>query len=241
MVALPRTSRRIHDETFSQARSQARLTEGRLTIVAFGSSTTEGVGASSPSAAYPPVLQCELTRALPRLREIRVLNHGVGGENAADMLLRLERDAVAPDPDLVIWQTGTNDALRQDPVDLFVERTRTALARLAEVGIDRILMEPQWCPMLDATPHASAYLGAVRNLAAEMNVPVYPRFVLMRRWLERGVLTLDRMIAEDGLHLRDDCYALIAHTLADCILEWADVGPAGAGTTAASPASPDSL
>jgi acyl-CoA thioesterase I len=233
MVALPRTSSRIHDEVPPQPGSP----KGRLTIVAFGSSTTEGVGASSPAAAYPPVLQRDLTCALPRLREICVVNHGVGGENAADMLLRLERDAVAPGPDLVIWQTGTNDALRQDPVEAFLERTRAALTRLAQAGIDRILMEPQWCPMLDATPHASAYLEAVRSLAAEMNIPRYPRFVLMRQWLESGELTVDRMIAEDGLHLRDDCYAKIAHTLADCILEWAGVVPPGGGTTASSGAS----
>jgi acyl-CoA thioesterase-1 len=212
MSALPRTGRRI-------------AARAPLVIVAFGSSTTEGVGASSPGAAYPPVLQRVLKTALPKTPEIRVLNRGVGGENAADMLLRLDRDAILPSPDLVIWQTGTNDALRQDPVPGFEARTREALVRLGEAGVDRILMEPQWCPMLDATPNAPAYLEAVRRLAAEMRIALYPRWKLMRDWVDLGEMTIDRMIAPDGLHLRDDCYAKIAQTLADDILEWVNEVP----------------
>src|SRR3954454_20508239 len=64
-----------------------------LRIVAFGSSSTEGVGASSPGAAYPAQLEIALKRALPRrANPLTVLNRGIGGEHVDDMLKRIDRD-----------------------------------------------------------------------------------------------------------------------------------------------------
>jgi lysophospholipase L1-like esterase len=87
----------------------------RLTILAMGSSSTEGVGASSPAATYPSRLEAELRKRFPGT-DIRVINRGKGGEDAPEEVVRLERDVVTEDPDLVIWQIGTNAALRRlDP------------------------------------------------------------------------------------------------------------------------------
>src|SRR6185312_9954610 len=90
-----------------------------LTILAMGSSSTEGVGASSPAATYPSRLEAELRGRFPD-SDIRVINRGKGGEDAPEELVRLERDVAIDDPDLVIWQIGTNAALRK--IDPSVER-----------------------------------------------------------------------------------------------------------------------
>lgn len=83
-----------------------------LTIVALGSSTTEGVGASEPARTDHAQLAALLEERLPHVL-VRVLNRGVGGEIMADDRLRLDRDMLAPTADLVIWQLGINAALRE--------------------------------------------------------------------------------------------------------------------------------
>src|SRR5439155_145295 len=82
-----------------------------ITIVAIGSSSTSGAGASSPAANYPSRLAIELREHFPRL-SITVLNRGVGGEEVADMLQRFDSAVVSVKPDLVLWQLGTNSVIR---------------------------------------------------------------------------------------------------------------------------------
>ncbi|WP_336487403.1 SGNH/GDSL hydrolase family protein [Methylobacterium nigriterrae] len=190
-----------------------------LRIVAFGSSSTEGIGASSPAAAYPARLEAALKRALPQLAgQVRVLNRGIGGQHVDDMLARLERDVLAAEPHLVIWQTGSNDPLRGVGLEHFREVTVAAVQRMQEAGIDVVLMEPQWCPKLDATPGAYRFRDAVREIGAELDVPVIRRSDLMREWIAEAKLTRKELFAADGLHMADAGYAMLARAAADEIL-----------------------
>src|SRR3954469_15099972 len=85
-------------------RSARRLAAGLpITIVAIGSSSTAGAGASSPARNYPNRLGAALTKLLPD-HPIEVLNRGVNGEETADMMARLDRDVLAEQPDIVLWQ-----------------------------------------------------------------------------------------------------------------------------------------
>lgn len=162
-------------------------TGGPLRIVAFGSSSTEGIGASTPSAAYPARLQAALKQALPESADrIMVANRGIGGEAVDEMLARLDRDVIAPHPDLVIWQTGSNDPLRGVSLDHFRTATIAAVRQIRDAGIDVVLLEPQWCPKLDATPGAYRFRDAVREIGAELDVPVIRRSEMMQAWISEG-------------------------------------------------------
>ncbi|ACA16553.1 lipolytic protein G-D-S-L family [Methylobacterium sp. 4-46] len=198
-----------------------------LRIVAFGSSSTEGVGASSPAAAYPARLEAALRQALPHLAEgIAVLNRGVGGEHTDDMLARLDRDVLAAKPDLVIWQTGSNDPLRGVSLAHFRAATLAGLARMRDAGSDVVLMEPQWCPKLDATPGADRFRDAVRAIGAELGIPVIRRAELMRDWIAEGKATRETLFAPDGLHMADRGYDLLARAVARDLLHRARPAPA---------------
>jgi acyl-CoA thioesterase-1 len=200
-------------------------TGGPIRIVAFGSSSTEGIGASSASAAYPARLSVALKQAQPRSADrITVSNRGVGGESVDDMLVRIDRDVVAPRPDLVIWQTGSNDPLRGVSLDHFRAATAGAVRRIQEAGIDVVLMEPQWCPKLDATPGAYRFRDAVREIGAELGVPVIRRSDMMRDWIARGEVTHEELFAADGLHMADRGYDLLGQEVSALILRAA--GPA---------------
>jgi lysophospholipase L1-like esterase len=93
-------------------RTLTRLAEGRpITIVAVGSSSTAGAGATTSAAFYPSRLEALLQARFPH-NSIRVINRGVNGEEEGDMLARFERDVIAEKPDLVLWQIGSNAVMR---------------------------------------------------------------------------------------------------------------------------------
>jgi lysophospholipase L1-like esterase len=178
-----------------------------LRIVAFGSSSTEGVGASSPASTYPSRLQMWLRGALHG--RVDVLNAGIGGEDSDDMARRLP-GVIARKPDLVIWQTGSNDPLRNVPLPRFVEQTRTGILAMRQAGIDVMLMEPQDCAVLRAHPGSLAYRDAVRQVADDMGVPLVRRYDLMHAWIAARLLTPAELMSGDGLHMGDGGYALLA-------------------------------
>lgn len=190
----------------------------KLTIVAFGSSSTQGVGASRQDLAYPAQLETLLVKAMPPHAEVKVLNRGIGGEDADDMAKRLDSDVIARCPDLVIWQTGSNDPMRHVPLDRFERETREGIAAMRAAGIEVMLMEPQWSPHLARFADAALYRDAVRRIGAEMNVVVVRRFDLMQDWMRRGLTTRCEMLAPDGLHMADRGYALLARWVASEVL-----------------------
>jgi len=89
-----------------------RLADGEsVKIIAIGSSSTAGAGASSRAFSYPSRLEVELRTRFPRA-SITVINRGVGGEEAPQMLARFARSVIAEKPDLVLWQVGSNAVAR---------------------------------------------------------------------------------------------------------------------------------
>src|SRR5258708_38945852 len=72
----------------AEARVAARIGQRQpLTIVAMGSSSTSGVGASAPGLSYPSRLEAALRGRFPRI-DIRVINRGKGGEDVSEELPR---------------------------------------------------------------------------------------------------------------------------------------------------------
>ncbi|MCK8783564.1 SGNH/GDSL hydrolase family protein [Roseomonas sp. NAR14] len=212
-------------------RVAARLRQGApLRVVAFGSSSTEGSGASAPDRTYPSRLAQDLS-AWVRERgaageAVEVLNRGRGGDDAEAMARRLERDVLAERPDLVIWQTGSNDPITGVPPERFAALTRQGILAMRAAGIDVMVMDQQWCPRLEGVRDAAAYREALRGVAAELGVPVIRRAALMRGWAAAGVLTPAQMIGPDGFHMTDAGYARLAEAVAAQVLRNAGLGAA---------------
>lgn len=185
-----------------------------IKIVAIGSSSTEGVGASDPDNTYPARLADELERRWPEA-EITVINRGLGGERAHQMLARFDRDVFAEKPDLVIWQAGTNGALQSGgTADTTREILKTGIERLQAAGIDVVLMSPQYAPSFNRQQRNLLHVEAIRSAARQTGVPVFRRFEIMQYWLASGQMTLDEMLSPDGLHLNDLSYGCVANQMA---------------------------
>jgi acyl-CoA thioesterase I len=207
-------------------RLAARLRRNHgLTVIAFGSSSTQGIGASSPAHAYPALLEENLRRMLGPGTTVKVVNRGIGGEDADDMLARLSRDVLSQSPDLVIWQTGTNDPLRKVPLERFIAETREGVRQMSAAGIEVMLMEPQDCKLMRLTPGSGRYREALRTIGEEMGVPVIQRFSLMKAWLAEGTLTEAQLMSPDGLHMGDQGYSRLAAEVAREIMADAGLKP----------------
>jgi acyl-CoA thioesterase I len=186
---------------------------GPLTIVAVGSSSTAGVGASSPALAYPNRLEAELRQRFPGL-EIHVINRGKGGEDAPEELARLGRDVVDLKPDLAIWQVGTNAVLRRDDLAADGEWMREGVDLLKRSGIDVVLMDLQYAPRVLDRPAYPVMEDLVAETADAAQVGLFRRFALMRYWQRTHAADAPAMVGVDGLHMSDAGYGCLAVELA---------------------------
>jgi acyl-CoA thioesterase-1 len=198
-------------------RSAVRIDQGRpLTIVAMGSSSTQGVGASAPSFSYPSRLQEELRERFPAV-EIRVLNRGIGGQDVGEELNRLDRDVVAEHPDLVIWQVGTNAVLRRDDLAADKELIRRGVSLMKDDGIDVVLMDLQYAQRVLARPAWGEMERVIGEIAHGSRIGLFRRFEIMQEWDHTQQLAPAAMIGLDGLHMTDASYGCLASQLAEAL------------------------
>jgi acyl-CoA thioesterase I len=189
---------------------------GPLTIVAMGSSSTLGIGASAPPMSYPSRLEGELRDRFPAV-EIRVLNRGIGGQDVGEELNRLDRDVIAEHPDLVIWQVGTNALLRRDDLTTDEQLIRRGVSRMKQAGIDVVLMDLQYARRVLARPAWGEMERVIEEIAHSNQVGLFRRFEIMQEWDQTQQLAPAAMIGPDGLHMTDASYGCLASELAEAL------------------------
>jgi lysophospholipase L1-like esterase len=196
---------------------QERIAKGLpLKIVAIGSSSTFGTGASSSAMTYPSRLEAELKARLPGL-PITVLNKGIGGEEAAQMVERFDADVFDEVPDLVLWQVGSNSVLRDHPAP--GEIIRQGVERLKASGADVVLINPQYAPKIIARPGVANSVDVITATARDEEVGLFNRFIAMRYWRETEQLPFDQFVTADGLHMNDWGYGCVAKLIAGALLD----------------------
>ena len=196
-----------------------RLASGEpLTVVAIGSSSTAGAGASAPAASYPSRLAVDLQQrfATPN---ITVLNRGVNGEETEDTMARFDTAVIAEHPQLVLWQVGTNSVLRDHPLKEHAVELREGIDELKAIGTDVLLIDPQYAPKVLAKSETPGMVEQIAAEAKQENVDLFQRFAVMRDWYEVQHLSFDVFVSPDGLHMNDWGYACWATILANGIAE----------------------
>jgi lysophospholipase L1-like esterase len=197
-----------------------KLASGQpVEIVAFGSSSTASYGATSPEFAYPNRLAAQLRRQYPSA-DITVVVRGKGGEDAPEMMKRLQAEVIDMKPDLVIWQVGTNAVLRNlDPGET-AKLVEDGVGRLQAVGADIVLVDPQYSPRVNEHPESASKMVRLLGKVAELrHIGIFPRFEVMREWHEQQALPIDTFVIADGLHMNNWGYACFAQLLGDDIIK----------------------
>jgi lysophospholipase L1-like esterase len=220
---VPCTSKDVYLEGSLPQVARKFATRKPVTIVAFGSSSTVGYGATSPIFSYPYRLADQLRRKFPD-SDITVLNRGIGGEEVPQMMQRLKAAVLDDKPDLVIWQLGTNTVIRGD--DAAVARIEAqindGIDRLKASGADIVLIDPQFVPATagaDTQGRTTKMVNLLGNIAQAKQVARFPRFAVMRKWHAEQKLPFNEFVIHDGLHLNDWGYACFAQLLGDTIID----------------------
>jgi lysophospholipase L1-like esterase len=219
------------------ARFARRLADHEpIKIVAIGSSSTAGAGASTPDASYPSRLAIELKQQFPD-RDITVLNRGVNGDETTDMLARFETGVIAERPDLVLWQVGSNSVLRDRPLGPAETQIHEGVEQLKAIGADVVLIDPQFAPKVITKHDAEGMVALIATEAKRTNVGLFRRFAVMRHWREVEGLPFETFVSADELHMNDWSYACVAKVLAGSIVEAATRSTTMAGGRATAPSS----
>ena len=211
----------VPPETFASAapleRTRAKLVAGKpVTIVAIGGASTLGRAAGAVEHAWPARLANALSDRFPGAR-VQVVNRGVPRETAFDMLGRFQRDVLGARPTLVIWETGTTEAVRGDDVDAFRLTLQTGIERIRGAGAEVLLMDMQFSRPAAAMINLDRYRTALREVSDGADVPVFPRHDVMRAWVEAGLFDFGVPAGEKSQAMAVQLYDCLGRAVAQFV------------------------
>lgn len=192
-----------------------------LTILVVGSRSS-----SIPSletSAYPARLQEALKERLPQLAiNLSVeLQSAKTAEEATGTLVKLVE---AKKPTLVVWQTGTVDAMRSIDPDDFRSALDEGVGALQTAGTDVVLVNLQYSPRTETMISAPPYLDNMRVVAQQHEVPLFDRFAIMRHWNDAG--DFDLFSTAHGLDLVKRVHACLGRALSKFVIDSAHLDAA---------------
>jgi hypothetical protein len=197
---------------------------GRLDILVVGSrSSTINTTNASDASAYPGRLQAILKEKLPSVAvnvSVEIQAKKTAEEVAADMVKLVE----GKKPTLVIWQTGTVDAMRSVDPDDFRSAVDEGVVALREAGTDVVLMNPQYSPRTETMISAPPYLDSMRVVAQQHDVPLFDRFAIMKHWNESG--DFDLFSTAHGIELAKRVHDCLGRALSQFVIDAAHTVPA---------------
>lgn len=154
----------------------------------------------------------------------RIVNSGVGGDRAIDLVERWERDCLAHEPELVSIHVGINDTWRRydggeaTSTEEFADRYRGLLERTAPSGARLVLIEPF---LLALTPEQARWredldpkIAVVRGLAAEFGAALVEAD---RAFAAEGGRRDPAELLFDGVHPTDAGRDLLAHAWTEAV------------------------
>ncbi len=151
--------------------------------------TAMGGGLKSSDEAYPTRFQVYLHKRLPSL-PLAIAVRINAGDTAAQMLDGL-KGVLTEHPNLVVWQTGTIDAMQQlDPAG-FADALTTGRSMVQEAGAELVLIGPQFSRQAGALVEFRPYIDEMAHVEQGYGVPLLDRFSIMRYWADRGLVNLD--------------------------------------------------
>lgn len=180
----------FYDTEPTLLKTAAALASGQTVfIVALGGASTLGRAAGSPDLAWPARLAVALASRFPTAR-VTVDNRAVVGQTTQEMISRLDREVIALKPTLVIWETGTTDAVRNTDLDEFRQLMQAGIDRLRASGAEVVFMDMQFSRHTHAVINFSVYASVLRETTDANAVPLFRRHDIMYYWAESGLFDL---------------------------------------------------
>jgi lysophospholipase L1-like esterase len=178
---------------------------------------------SSEASAYPAKLQAALKERLPSI-PVTLSVELQTGKTAEDVAAGLVKLVEAKRPTLVIWQTGTVDAMRSVDPDDFRGAVDEGVVALQKAGADVVMVNLQYSPRTETMISAPPYLDNMRVVAQQHDVPLFDRFAIMRHWNEAGDFDLFSNV--HGTDMAKRVHACLGRALSKFVLDAARLDPA---------------
>jgi hypothetical protein len=178
---------------------------------------------SSEASAYPAKLQAALKERLPSI-PVTLSVELQTGKTAEDVATGLVKLVEAKRPTLVIWQTGTVDAMRSVDPDDFRGAVDEGVVALQNAGADVVMVNLQYSPRTETMISAPPYLDNMRVVAQQHDVPLFDRFAIMRHWNEAGDFDLFSNV--HGTDMAKRVHACLGRALSKFVLDAARLDPA---------------
>jgi hypothetical protein len=179
--------------------------------------------AQQDSSAYPARL-LEMLKdklgTLPVNLSVEIQSGKTAEEVAATLLKLVE----AKNPTLVIWQTGTYDAIRGIDPDDFRNAVDEGVTALQKAGVDVVLVNLQYSPRTETMTSAPPYLDNMRVVAQQHDIPLFDRFAIMRHWNDSG--DFDLFSATPGVELAKRVHACLGRALSKFVIDAAHLDQA---------------
>ncbi len=200
----------------------------KLDVLVLGTGSSVLPGPNGAASAYPARLEASLRQRLSGI-EVNVAAEAKSGRSAAEMAKGLDRVIRDRKPDLLVWQTGTYEAMHGLDPDEFRAEVEDGIERLKAAGVDTILINMQYSPRTEAMLALDPYVEAMRLAAREQDVPLFDRLAIMRYWNEAGAFDLNATGKDPAMAQQvHDC---LGRALASVVI---DAGQLSAFTTKAS-------
>jgi hypothetical protein len=178
---------------------------------------------SSADSAYPARLLAALKQRLPST-PVELSVELQGGKTAEETDAILVKLVEAKKPTLVVWQTGTVDAMRSVDPDDFRGAVGEGVAALQRAGADVVLINLQYSPRTETMISAPPYLDNMRAVAQQYSVPLFDRFGIMRHWNDAG--DFDLFSTFHGNDMAKRVHACLGRALSKFVFDAARLDPA---------------
>jgi hypothetical protein len=178
---------------------------------------------ASEASAYPAQLQAMLKEKLPGVT-INLSVELQSAKTAEEVAVGLVKLVEVKKPTLVIWQTGTVDAMRSVDPDDFRSAVDEGVVALQNAGSDVVLVNLQYSPRTETMISAPPYLDNMRVVAQQHDVPLFDRFAIMHHWNDTG--DFDLFSAFHGPELAKRVHDCLGRALSKFVIDAAHLNPA---------------
>ncbi len=201
---------------------EASLLPGTVTSQTFGGSANAisqgGERLQTVSEqAFPKQMVRALLSSVPGA-SITVTVRGGKGLLATEMLGILKDELTRQHFDMVLWQTGTVEAVRNLPPAEFGQTLLEGADAIHAAGADLVLIDPQYSRFLQTNANLDPYAQALQQVAATPGVVLFRRYDLMRSWVNEGQIDLERTAKPDRKRMVEMLHACLGQHLARLVL-----------------------
>jgi hypothetical protein len=211
-----RTAEVQPERNFALPQTARAIKAKKLNVMVVGAGSSLLPGPNGNKSAYPARLQEALQAKLTGV-EVKVGTNVTARRSAAEMVKAMVPELAINKPALVIWQTGTVDAMQGIEPDQFSQALDKGIHVARSAGADVVFINPQYSPRTESMIALGTYAENMRWVAMQQEVPLFDRFSIMKVWADLG--TFDLNSATKKLDMAERVHDCIGRLLADLVIE----------------------